>query len=70
MSPLGVLRFYETQLPEEGWQPSHVQTSNMMLFIINKQACPFYGLQFVARKNGHTTDVVIDPYLNDVCDCD
>jgi hypothetical protein len=69
-SPLDVLRFYEARLPEEGWQPNQVQTSNMMLFIINKEACPFYGLQFVARQDGDVTRVVIDPYLNDSCDCD
>jgi hypothetical protein len=42
----------------------------MMLFIINKQACPFYGLQFAARQDGNVTGVVIDPYLNDPCNCD
>ena len=69
-SPIEVLKFYEQHLPQEGWQPSQVQTSNMMLFIINTKACPFYGLQFTARQDGSTTNMVIHPYLNNPCTCD
>lgn len=70
LTPLEVLTFYEQQLPEEGWEPSKLQRSNMMLFIINKQACPFYGLQFSTQRQDNTTAVEIDPYLNDDCQCD
>ena len=70
LTPLEVLSFYEQHLPEEGWEPNKLQRSNMMLFIINKQACPFYGLHFTARQQNNATTVEIDPYLNDNCECD
>jgi hypothetical protein len=69
MSVPELLDFYTGHLLEEGWESSSIYSSDMML-VINKQACSFYGLQISARQQSNVTEVEIDPYLNDQCECD
>ncbi len=64
LSVADVFAFYEQQLVAEGWDPKigiNQQTNQM--FVINKQACPFYALEIRLRSLSPTeTQIFIDPY--------
>jgi hypothetical protein len=70
-SNVDVLAFYQQQLVATGWEDTYVVNPRTnQMFIINKQACPYYGLTItiIAIGSGQT-HVTLDPYVEDDCDC-
>jgi hypothetical protein len=66
-----VLAFYQQQLVAEGWETDYtINPITKQMFILNKQACPYYGLGITTNvmENQHTL-VTLDPYVKDRCDC-
>jgi hypothetical protein len=62
--------FYQQHLLQQGWGPQyHINQQTHQMFIINTQACPYYGLAItITPSTNQQTSVRIDPYLNDLCD--
>jgi len=66
-----VLAFYQKQLVADGWETDYtVNPNTKQMYILNKQACPYYGLGITvtATENRHT-QVTLDPYVKDRCEC-
>jgi hypothetical protein len=70
-SNVDVLAFYQQHLVATGWEDTYVVNPRTnQMFILNKQACPYYGLRItiIAIGSGQTR-VTLDPYVEDTCDC-
>ncbi len=66
-----ILTFYQQHLVAEGWESDYnINQQTKQMFIMNKQACPYYSLGITVKPTGRaSTTVSIDPYLKDKCDC-